>query len=50
LKIYTAPIAGVTDISYRRIMKEFNPDMMFTEMVSSNAIIMDNKNKMSKVI
>ncbi len=43
MKIYTAPIAGVTDISYRRIMKEFNPDMMFTEMVSSNAIIMDNK-------
>ena len=43
MKIFTAPIAGVTDISYRRIMKEFNPDMMFTEMVSSNAIIMDNR-------
>jgi tRNA-dihydrouridine synthase B len=43
LKIFTAPIAGVTDISYRRIMKEFNPDMMFTEMVSSNAIVRDNK-------
>lgn len=42
-KILTAPIAGVTDISYRRIMKEFNPDMMFTEMVSSNATVMDNK-------
>lgn len=43
MKIFTAPIAGVTDISYRRIMKEFNPDMMFTEMVSSNAIVRDNK-------
>ncbi len=43
MNIFTAPIAGVTDISYRRIMKEFNPDMMFTEMVSSNAIVRDNK-------
>lgn len=43
MKIFTAPIAGVTDISYRRIMKEFHPDMMFTEMVSSNAIVRDNK-------
>ncbi len=43
VKVLTAPIAGVTDISYRRIMKEFAPDMMFTEMVSSNAIVMENR-------
>lgn len=43
VKVVTAPIAGVTDISYRRIMKEFAPDMMFTEMVSSNAIVMENR-------
>jgi len=43
VKIYIAPIAGVTDYSYRKILKEFNPDMMFTEMISSNAIVMGNE-------
>ena len=37
-KIYIAPIAGVTDYTYRGILKEFNPDMLFTEMVSINAM------------
>ncbi|MGM0507766.1 MAG: tRNA dihydrouridine synthase DusB [Fusobacteriota bacterium] len=43
IKIYIAPMAGVTDYSYRRILKEFNPDLIFTEMISSNAVIMNNK-------
>lgn len=38
IKIYIAPIAGVTDYTYRGILKEFNPDMIFTEMVSINAM------------
>lgn len=42
-KIYIAPIAGVTDYSYRRIMKDFNPDLMYTEMVSANAVTQANK-------
>lgn len=42
-KIYTAPIAGVTDFTYRRIMKEFKPDLMYTEMVSANAVTRANK-------
>lgn len=37
-KIYVAPIAGVTDYTYRGILREFNPDMLFTEMVSINAM------------
>ena len=37
-KIYIAQIAGVTDYTYRGILKEFNPDMLFTEMVSINAM------------
>lgn len=37
-KIYIAPIAGVTDYTFRGILKEFNPDMIFTEMVSINAM------------
>ncbi len=42
-KIYIAPIAGVTDYSFRRILKDFEPDMMYTEMVSSNAVTQGNK-------
>lgn len=38
IKIYTAPIAGVTDYTYRGILKEFKPDLLFTEMVSINAL------------
>ena len=43
MKIYIAPIAGVTDYSYRKILKSYEPDMMFTEMISSNAIVMGNE-------
>ncbi len=42
-KIYIAPIAGVTDYSFRRILKDFGPHLMFTEMVSSNAVTQANK-------
>ncbi|TDT69221.1 nifR3 family TIM-barrel protein [Hypnocyclicus thermotrophus] len=42
-KIYVAPIAGVTDFIYRKILNEFQPDLMFTEMVSVNAVQMGNK-------
>ncbi|WP_410207922.1 tRNA dihydrouridine synthase DusB [Fusobacterium sp.] len=38
IKIYIAPMAGVTDYTYRGILKEFNSDMVFTEMVSINAL------------
>ena len=38
IKIYIAPMAGVTDYTYRGILKEFNPDMLFTEMESINAM------------
>ena len=37
-KIYIAPIAGVTDYTYRGILRRFKPDMIFTEMVSINAL------------
>lgn len=42
-KIYIAPIAGVTDYSFRRVLKDFGPDLMYTEMVSSNAVTQANK-------
>lgn len=50
IKIYIAPIAGVTDASYRKILGEYQPDMMFTEMVSSNALVMGNPKTFSEVL
>ncbi|MCX5774320.1 MAG: tRNA dihydrouridine synthase DusB [Fusobacteria bacterium] len=42
MKILIAPIAGVTDYPFRKILGEFLPDRIFTEMVSANAIVMGN--------
>lgn len=36
--IILAPMAGVTDLPFRSICKEFNPGLVCTEMVSSKAI------------
>lgn len=37
-----APMAGVTDLSFRKICKEFEPGLVCTEMVSSKAIFYDD--------
>ena len=37
-----APIAGVTDLPFRKICKEFGPGLVCTEMVSSKAIYHDD--------
>lgn len=37
-----APMAGVTDLSFRKICKEFKPGLVCTEMVSSKAIFHDD--------
>ncbi len=50
MKIYVAPMAGVTDYTYRRIMKEFDPDLLFTEMVSVNAVEMANDKTIKKML
>ncbi|WP_320046914.1 tRNA dihydrouridine synthase DusB [uncultured Ilyobacter sp.] len=50
MKIYVAPMAGVTDYTYRRIMKEFHPDLLFTEMVSVNAVEMANDKTINKML
>lgn len=50
IKIYIAPMAGVTDYTYRRIMNEFNPDLMFTEMVSVNAVKMANEKTIKQML
>lgn len=38
MKIYISPMAGYTDYSYRKILKKFNPDLLFTEMVSAHLL------------
>jgi nifR3 family TIM-barrel protein len=50
MKIYIAPMAGVTDYTYRGILGEFQPDMLFTEMVSVNALEMENEKTLSQLL
>lgn len=40
--IILAPMAGVTDLPFRSICKEFRPGLLCTEMVSSKAIFYDD--------
>ena len=40
--IILAPMAGVTDLPFRKICKEFGPGLVCTEMVSSKAIYHDD--------
>lgn len=49
-KIYIAPIAGVTDYTYRGILEKFNPDLIFTEMVSVNALSVLNDKTISRIL
>lgn len=50
MKIYIAPLAGVTDYTFRGILKRFNPDLMFTEMVSINALEMNNDKTLNQIL
>lgn len=38
-RIVLAPMAGITDLPYRRLMKSFGAGLVFTEMVSANGLI-----------
>ena len=40
--IILAPMAGITDLPFRLICKEFGPALVVTEMVSSKAILYDD--------
>jgi tRNA-dihydrouridine synthase B len=37
--VLLAPMAGVTDLPFRRIVREFGPFLVFSEMIASNAVI-----------
>lgn len=49
-KVFVAPMAGVTDYTYRRVMNQFNPDLIFTEMVSVNAVEMANAKTLKQIL
>lgn len=36
--VYLAPMAGITDIAFRRICRQFSPALTFTEMASTKAM------------
>ncbi|WP_156300346.1 tRNA dihydrouridine synthase [Streptobacillus canis] len=49
VKIYTAPMAGVTDYTFRTLIEEFKPDLTFTEMVSVNQLTYTEVPKLLKL-
>ena len=42
-RIVLAPMAGISNTSYRRIIKSMGCGLIFAEMVSDKAICFDNK-------
>lgn len=46
-QIVLAPMAGISNSSYRRIIKEMGCGLIFAEMVSDKAIVFDNEKTMS---
>ena len=48
--IVFAPMAGVSDTSYRKIIKDMNPGLIYCEMVSDKAICFDNEKTMKMLI
>lgn len=41
--VILAPMAGITDLPYRRIMKEFGAALVYSEMISANGAIRNGK-------
>ena len=44
-----APMAGVTDLPFRRICEEFNPGLVYTEMISSKGLFY-NDHKTGRIL
>lgn len=49
LPFFAAPLAGISDKAYRRVLKEQGCPMVFTEMVSAKALLYENR-KTGKII
>jgi hypothetical protein len=44
--VILAPMAGITDLPYRLVMKRFGAGLVFTEMVSANGLVRDGRRTM----
>lgn len=49
-RLVLAPMAGVTDIAFRIICKEFGAGLIYTEMVNANAVVRSNKATLKKFL
>lgn len=47
--VFLAPMEDVTDIGFRVLCKQFGADMVYTEFVSSDALIRDVKRTLEKI-
>ncbi|NIN61728.1 MAG: tRNA dihydrouridine synthase DusB, partial [Gammaproteobacteria bacterium] len=41
--IFSAPMAGISDLPYRLIMKRHGAALVFTEMISANGLFFNGK-------
>ncbi len=48
--VFLAPMEDVTDIGFRLLCKQFGADMVYTEFISSDALIRDIKKTKEKII
>ena len=48
-KLLLPPLAGYTDYPYRRILSEFNPPILCTEMVNPEALVRESQRTMEMV-
>lgn len=48
--VFLAPMEDVTDIGFRLLCKQFGVDMVYTEFISSDALIRDIKKTKEKII
>ena len=44
-----APMSGVTDFPYREIVKKFKPGLVFSEMIASRALLVQNSKTMKMI-
>jgi tRNA-dihydrouridine synthase B len=42
LRVFGAPLAGVSDTAFRKLIKRYGADYCFTEMVSSEGLVRDH--------
>lgn len=46
-KVILAPMAGVNDTAFRQMCKSYGADIVYTDMMSANAIVRNNKSTLS---